>query len=367
MKIEHKQWERMLSAIDADKNLSKDNVIGKIKEKLSQYSDEYKEWEGAGFGVNHLFAVEYGLLHLAIHNNLENVVNALLGVEGINANAKNGYGDTPLCKAARRGCTKTIRALIDNGADVNEKDNHECTPLHLACENGQTEVVNLLLKREDIDVNAISKDGYTPLHLATEKGYIETVKTLIGAGANVNALDKDKRTPLHNAKNEETAKALIGAGAKVNAVDKDKCTPLHMAARRGCKEVIETLIGKRADLLSKNNDNKIPSDFDKNHYIVRHVNFLLSEERMKRHDQQGKISLVAFSLTILFGTAITITLFAIGTITAGLYPVIGAVVTVVAAALAVAYTTVRMLEPSTKMDETKEAQNVNGNVQEVFP
>ncbi|WP_265045438.1 MULTISPECIES: ankyrin repeat domain-containing protein [unclassified Wolbachia] len=463
MTIEHEQWERMLSAIDADKNLSKDNVIGKIKEKLSQYSDEYKEWEGAGFGVNHLFAVEYGLLHLAIHNNLENVVNALLGVEGINANAKNGYGDTPLCKAARRGCTKTIRALIDNGADVNEKDNHECTPLHLACENGQTEVVNLLLKREDIDVNAISKDGYTPLHLATEKGYIEivktlieaganvdaidrdgrtslhlaiqygcketvktligaganvnaldkdkrtplhiatqfcrkeivkilvearanvnaadkygctplhfaedaeTVKTLIGAGANVNALDKDKRTPLHNAKNEETAKALIGAGAKVNAVDKDKCTPLHMAARRGCKEVIETLIGKRADLLSKNNDNKIPSDFDKNHYIVRHVNFLLSEERMKRHDQQGKISLVAFSLTILFGTAITITLFAIGTITAGLYPVIGAVVTVVAAALAVAYTTVRMLEPSTKMDETKEAQNVNGNVQEVFP
>ncbi|WP_264688145.1 ankyrin repeat domain-containing protein [Wolbachia endosymbiont (group A) of Sympetrum striolatum] len=496
MTIEHEQWERMLSAIDADKNLSKDNVIGKIKEKLSQYSDEYKEWEGAGFGVNHLFAVEYGLLHLAIHNNLENVVNALLGVEGINANAKNGYGDTPLCKAARRGCTKTIRALIDNGADVNEKDNHECTPLHLACENGQTEVVNLLLKREDIDVNAISKDGYTPLHLATEKGYIEivktliegegdvkavdkyrntplhlaakkgrieivktlieaganvdaidrdgrtslhlaiqygcketvktligaganvnaadedkrtplhiatqfcrkeivkilvearanvnaadkygctplhfaedaeTVKTLIGAGAKVNALDKDKRTPLHNAKNEETAKALIGAGAKVNAVDKDKCTPLHMAARRGCKEVIETLIGKRADLLSKNNDNKIPSDFDKNHYIVRHVNFLLSEERMKRHDQQGKISLVAFSLTILFGTAITITLFAIGTITAGLYPVIGAVVTVVAAALAVAYTTVRMLEPSTKMDETKEAQNVNGNVQEVFP
>ncbi|WP_434732332.1 hypothetical protein [Wolbachia endosymbiont of Zygogramma bicolorata] len=53
MTIEHEQWERMLSAIDADKNLSKDNVIGKIKEKLSQYSDEYKEWEGAGFGVNH--------------------------------------------------------------------------------------------------------------------------------------------------------------------------------------------------------------------------------------------------------------------------------------------------------------------------
>ncbi|MDR2045453.1 MAG: ankyrin repeat domain-containing protein [Rickettsiales bacterium] len=228
--------------------------------------------------------------------------------------------------------------------------------MHIATKFCRKEIVKILVEAR-ANVNAADKCGCTPLHFAKDA---ETVKTLIGAGANVNALDKDKRTPLHDAENEETAKALIGAGAKVNAVDENKCTPLHMAALRGCKEVIETLIGKRADLLSKNNDNKIPSDFDKNHYIVRHVNFLLSEERMKRHDQQGKISLVAFSLTILFGTAITITLFATGTITTGLYPVIGAVVTVVAAALAVAYTTVRMLEPSTKMDETKEAQNVNG-------
>lgn len=198
------------------------------------------------------------------------------------------------------------------------------------------------------------------MHIATKFCRKEIVKILVEARANVKAANKCGCTPLHFAKDAETVKTLIGAGAKVNAVDENKCTPLHMATLRGCKEVIETSIGKRADLLSKNNDNKIPSDFDKNHYIVRHVNFLLSEERMKRHDQQGKISLVAFSLTILFGTTITITLFATGTITTELYPVKGAVVTVVAAALAVAYTTVRMLEPSTKMDETKEAQNVNG-------
>ncbi len=65
-----------------------------------------------------------------------------------------------------------------------------------------------------------------------------------------------------------------------------------MATRCSCEGVIKTLIGKRADLLSKNNDSKIPSDFNKSHYIIRRVKSLWSEERMKRLDQQSKVSFV---------------------------------------------------------------------------
>ncbi|WP_353288619.1 ankyrin repeat domain-containing protein [Wolbachia endosymbiont (group A) of Pogonocherus hispidulus] len=459
MTIEHEQWERMLSAIDADKNLSKDNVIGKIKEKLSQYSDEYKEWEGAGFGVNHLFAVEYGLLHLAIHNNLENVVNALLGVEGINANAKNGYGDTPLCKAARRGCTKTIRALIDNGADVNEKDNHECTPLHLACENGQTEVVNLLLKREDIDVNAISKDGYTPLHLvashysdegivkaliengadvnaknqdrctplhcAVRGGYTRIVKALIGNGADVkvvnkngstplhlaasryndekivkallkveevdiNALDENEWTPLHLAARdacEGIVKILIENGADVNAANKDGSTPLHLAATHN-KWVVGVLIDKKSDLFSKDNEGRTPRDLaedDDTKKLLKVAEEKQLEKLSKKTDLPQddkdttrllgkteptsaiKNGIIAGCATAALSTAIAVTLFATGTVAVELMSVMIAAAIITAAALAVGGITYSILKPSTKMDETKEAQNVNGNVQEVFP
>ncbi|WP_353270432.1 ankyrin repeat domain-containing protein [Wolbachia endosymbiont (group A) of Myopa testacea] len=347
--------------------------------------------------VNAIDKDKHTPLHLAVEKGHIGVVNNLLEV-GADVNVEDENGKTPLHTAVQFGCGEGIKVLIGKvmiealikagakvnaenkdkhtplyfaldkemvrtlmvlGADVNAKGNHEETPLHIAARNGHIEIVKTLILSE-ADVDAEDESKRTPLHFAKGK---EIVKTLIGAGANVNAEDKDGSTPLHFTGNREKVKVLVEAGANVNAKDKDGSTPLHLAARCYNKEVIEALIEeKRADPLLKDNDNNIPSNFDKNHYIIRHMNFLLSEERMKRHYQQDKIFLVAFSLTILFGTAITITLFATGTITAGLYPVIGAVVTVVAAALAVVYTTVRMLEPSTKMDETKEAQNVNGNV-----
>ncbi|MDR0773684.1 MAG: hypothetical protein LBE46_05230 [Wolbachia pipientis] len=58
--MNYKQWKRMLSAVDKEEGLSKDNVIEKIKEKLKAENgeDEYKKWEEAGFDVNYLFEVE---------------------------------------------------------------------------------------------------------------------------------------------------------------------------------------------------------------------------------------------------------------------------------------------------------------------
>ncbi|SRR6266576_2137219 len=104
MTMKYDQWKRILSAIDNEADLSKDNVIEKIKEKLSQYSDEYKKWDKASFNVNHLFHAvdkpdnpllgedgECTLLHLAARNNLENITEALLGVEGIDVNAADGW------------------------------------------------------------------------------------------------------------------------------------------------------------------------------------------------------------------------------------------------------------------------------------
>lgn len=60
MTMNYEQWKRMLSAVDKEEGLSKDNVIERIKEKLKAENgeDEYKKWEEAGFDVNYLFEVE---------------------------------------------------------------------------------------------------------------------------------------------------------------------------------------------------------------------------------------------------------------------------------------------------------------------
>ncbi|XCA33072.1 MAG: hypothetical protein ABS808_04715 [Wolbachia endosymbiont of Polyergus mexicanus] len=67
----------------------------------------------------------------------------------------------------------------------------------------------------------------------------------------------------------------------------------------------------------------------------------------------------------MLGTAVAVALFATGTVAVELMSVMIAVAAVTIVALAVGGITYSILKPSTKMDETKKAQNVNG--QEVSP
>lgn len=53
--------------------------------------------------------------------------------------------------------------------DVNKKDEHRRTPLHLAVLNGDMNLVKKLLEH-NADVNAVDDVGATALHRAAEKG-----------------------------------------------------------------------------------------------------------------------------------------------------------------------------------------------------
>jgi hypothetical protein len=65
--------------------------------------------------------------------------------EGVDVNAKNEvFGYTALILAARQGHADTVRMLLENGADVNTADRYGSTALRWAEKNGHAEVVNLL-------------------------------------------------------------------------------------------------------------------------------------------------------------------------------------------------------------------------------
>ena len=57
---------------------------------------------------------------------------------------------------------KTVKALLDKGADVNVKDNSGSTPLIYAARNGRTEVLKALIDK-GAEVNAKDINGNTPL------------------------------------------------------------------------------------------------------------------------------------------------------------------------------------------------------------
>lgn len=108
---------------------------------------------------------------------------------------------TALQIAASDNNLEMTKILIDDGADVNGKDDIGYTALHFAVRNSNHVIVEYLISH-GADVNAKTIYGITPLHSVVYNFYygsnrrIKSLKTLLKNGANINAVDHSNLTPL---------------------------------------------------------------------------------------------------------------------------------------------------------------------------
>ena len=86
-----------------------------------------------------------------------------------------------LLKECEKGELKIVKFLVENGANIEIKDNNGMTPLSNACRGGYLDVVKFLIENganiETKDVN-----GMTPLLKAIS---LDVVKFLVEKGANI--------------------------------------------------------------------------------------------------------------------------------------------------------------------------------------
>ncbi|KAM0867369.1 hypothetical protein ACQ4PT_041993 [Festuca glaucescens] len=188
-------------------------------------------------------AAQHGLspLMCAIYGTAPKRIVELLLDRGANPNIENREGFTVLhVLATKKDLFGIADILVSRGANVDSMSS-EGTPLHIAAQCGNVEMMEVLLKYK-ANPNRVVRLFYAPLTLALFASSLKCVELLIKAGADVNA--GSPATPLTLAATDGLAdciKCLLEAHADPNIPDEIGRMPVELAAIHGWKECVEIL------------------------------------------------------------------------------------------------------------------------------
>ena len=157
--------------------------------------------------------------------------------------------DEQLIAAAWKNDLRRARTLIDQGADVNAKDNTVQSAYLISTSEGYLELLNLTLRHgADID----SKDSFngTGLIRAADRGHADIAGRLIQANIKINHINNLGWTALHEAiilgngsrRYVDTVLVLIAGGADLRLPSqRDQISPLDHATAKGHNEIAKVL------------------------------------------------------------------------------------------------------------------------------
>jgi len=168
---------------------------------------------------------------------------------------KDKLGNTPLHFAAKEGNVKVVTTILSQQPNlVDSKNNDDITPLVLAIQHNQLEVVKELI-RFKADFNVRLPNGLFPLYLGLQANVKDIVLWLLDHAAvlNLNQQLGDKEmTALHLAIDMQAfdvANKLVtlGAACTVKRVS-DGFTALHCAIKKGALDLVKLMVSKGVSL-----------------------------------------------------------------------------------------------------------------------
>ncbi|XP_032233533.1 uncharacterized protein LOC5508831 [Nematostella vectensis] len=162
-----------------------------------------------------------------------------------------------------------------------------------AAKNGDDNEVKALID-EGADVNFQNELGHTALMVASREGHLKVVDELMVGGADPNLQEKFGKTALHEAAwsgQHHLLPSLITTDANINIQDEEKRTPLQYATLRGKKLVVQTLLQYGADITIKNTvgESALEIAYWCKHKAIMKMLLSAPKDQKTRRKMKGKI------------------------------------------------------------------------------
>jgi uncharacterized protein len=172
-----------------------------------------KEVKGLKRAFKRLFSgskLDAELIETITSNDVNKIKNLIK--KGANVNARDGVGNTCLMLACDFNNFETVSFLLSKKANVDSVNQFGYTALHFAVQKNDLRIVRLLINSEDsiVDKMINKKDdlGNTPLHLAVDSGNANIVDFLIKKGADKNIRNSEGERPLEMARKKQYLKII---------------------------------------------------------------------------------------------------------------------------------------------------------------
>ncbi|KAL8827856.1 MAG: hypothetical protein Q9191_002937 [Dirinaria sp. TL-2023a] len=260
------------------------------------------------------------ILHLAASNGHFELVKFLLR-EGSRPNAVANFGETPLHSAIALSKNYDVaRLLLENGADLQNRNVEGKTPLHtfssrvsvqvLRCHGflfdfstfdrrgmsvlhymawsskTSTDTFRDYHKLSNLDLRTVDAEGRSMLHFAAQRGNVPVIEYIISAAKhfNIDHTDCKGRTAVHysieNKRACDTLKILVSHGANIWVKDYSGRSVLHHAARFGNLPAVKALLthGMTNELRATDSSGMTPLMISSYHNAYAVVMFLLEIE-----------------------------------------------------------------------------------------
>ena len=193
----------------------------------------------------------------------KSIVQLLLD-RGANTETQDANGNTPLILASEKGHKPVVQLLLDRGANTGRKNKAGKTAYMVAQDDSIRQLFPEYKVHGKIKNRLINSTKEEILIKAAQNGETDLVELLIDEyGVSTEVKSNDNSTPLLWAAfcgNEPLLRSLLQRGARLDEADSSGYTPLMWAAKRGHESIVRLLLEKGANTEARNKSGQTAYD-----------------------------------------------------------------------------------------------------------